>query len=113
MKLLQRAAWIATLLAPLLFVSAVLLSSGLGSGLALTTQRYCFSVRVDPATGRMVEVPKLLEATFGVLLLAAVVPPPVLWATVLVWRWRLRKLPPEEPVRSQAPKESGPPARQI
>ena len=100
MRLLLRAAWIATLLSLLLFVSAVLLSSKLGNGLALTTQGYCISVRVDPATGRMAEVSKLLEATFVVLLLAAVVRPPVLWATVLVWRWRLRKLPPEALVRS-------------
>ena len=89
-----------TFLSLLLFVSAVLLSSRLGNGLALTTEGYCISVRVDPATGRTVEVPKLLEATFGLLLLAAVVPPPLLWATVLVWRWRLRKLPPEALVRS-------------
>jgi hypothetical protein len=100
MKLLLRAAWIATFLSLPLFVSAVLLSSRLGNGLALTTQGYCISVRVDPATGRTVPVPKLLEAAFVVLLLAAVVPPPVLWATVLVWKWRLRKLPPEALVRS-------------
>jgi hypothetical protein len=41
-----------------------------------------------------------LEATFAVLLLAAVAPPPVLWTTVLVWRWRLRKLSPEALARS-------------
>jgi len=50
---------------------------------------------MDPATGRIEQVPKLLEVTFGVLLLAAVVPPPVLWVTVLVWKWRLRKSQPE------------------
>ena len=100
MKLLVRAAWIATFLSPLLVVSAVLLSSRLGNGLALTTQGYCITVRVDPTTGRIEQVPKLLEATFVVLVLAAVVPPPVLWATVLLWRWILRKSPPEAPVRS-------------
>jgi hypothetical protein len=89
MKPLQRAAWIATSHSLLLFVSAVLLSSRLENGLALTTQGYGIAVRVDPATGRIVQVPKLLEATFVVLLLAAVVPPPVLWATVLLGRWRL------------------------
>jgi len=94
MKLVLRAAWIATFLSPLLVVSAVLLSSRLGNGLALTTKGYCIAVRVDPATGRSVPVPKLVEATFGVLLLAAVVPPPVLWVTVLVSKWRLRKPPP-------------------
>jgi hypothetical protein len=100
MKLLQRAAWIATFLSLPLFVSAVLLSSRLGNGLALTTQGYCISVRVDPATGGTVQVPKLLEATFAVLLLSAVVPPPVLWATVLLGRWRLRMSPPEALARS-------------
>jgi hypothetical protein len=100
MKLLLRAAWIATFLSILLFVSAVLLSSRLGNGLALTTQGYCIAVRVDPATGRIVQIPKLLEVTFGMLLLAAVVPPPVLWVTVLVWKWRLRNSPPKALVRS-------------
>jgi hypothetical protein len=100
MKFLQRAAWIATILSPLLFVSAVLLSSRLTNGVALTTQGHDIAVRVDPATGRVVQVPRLLEAAFVVLLLAAVVPPPVLWAAVLVWRWRLRKSPPEAFVRS-------------
>jgi len=100
MKLLQRTAWIATFLSLLLFISAVLLSSRLGNGLALTTKGYCIAVRVDPATGRIMQVPKLLEATFVALFLAAVVPPPVLWAAVLLGRWRLRKSPPDAPVRS-------------
>jgi hypothetical protein len=104
MKLLERAAWIATFLSLLFFVSAVLLSFKLENGLALTIQGSHIgsdiSVRVDPATGRIVQVPKLLEATFIALVLAAVVPPPVLWATVLIRRWRLRKLPPEALDRS-------------
>jgi hypothetical protein len=100
MKLLRRAAWIATFLSLPLFVSAVLLSSRLSNGLVLTTKGYCIAVRVDPATGRMTEVPKLLVATSAALLLAAVVPPPVLWVSVLVWKWRHRKSPPEALVRS-------------
>jgi ABC-type microcin C transport system permease subunit YejE len=93
-KLLQRATWIATFLSPLLFVFAVLLSSKLGNGLALTTQDYCISGRMDATTGRIAEVPKLLETTFVAFLLAAIVPPPFLWATVLVSRLKLRKSPP-------------------
>ncbi len=100
MKRLQRAARIATFLSLVFFLSAILLSSRLPNGVALTTKGYCIAVRVDPATGRTVEVSKLLEVTFAVLLLAAVVPPPVLWARVLVWKWRHRKLPPEALVRS-------------
>jgi len=89
MKLLRRAAWVATFLSLPLFVSAVLLSSKLGNGLALTTQGYCVSVRVDPATGRTAQVPKLVEAAFAVLLLASVLPPPILWSAVLFCRWRI------------------------
>jgi len=100
MKRLERAAWIATFLSLLFFVSAVLLSFKLENGLALTTKGYCIVVRVDPATGRIVQVPRVLEAAFLVLVLAAVVPPPVLWTTVLLWRWRLRKSPPDVLARS-------------
>jgi hypothetical protein len=48
---------------------------------------------MNPTTGHTEQIPKLVEIIFGALLLAAVVPPPILWVTVLVWTWRLRKSP--------------------
>ena len=94
LKRLKRIAWVATLLTiPLLFCD-VLLSPKLGNGLAMRVidghPSPCITVRVDPATGRTVEVPKLYEIAFVVILFAAVVPPPILWVSVLLW-WLVPK----------------------
>lgn len=87
------------MLSSLFLVSDLLLFSQLENGLALTTKGYCVAVRVDPATGRILEVPKLLHTVFAIFLLAAVVLPPVLWLVVLLLWWRFRKSPPEVFVR--------------
>jgi hypothetical protein len=91
MKRLKRVAWVFTFFSPLFLLAAVLLSSRLGNGLALTSQGYCLSVLVDPETGHTEQVSKLWGAGFVVSALASVVLPPVLWATVL-GRWTLGRL---------------------
>lgn len=100
MNLSRRAARIATCLSPLFLISAVLLSFNLANGLALTTGGFCIAVRVDPATGQLVEIPKLLDLAFIMLSLAAVVPAPILWTVVLLGRWRDKHSHSETIVRS-------------
>ena len=96
MKRLKRIALIATLLTIPLLVCDVLLSSKLGNGLAMRVidghPGPCITVRVDSAKGRIVEVSDWYEIAFVAILFAAVVPPPILWISVLLW-WLVPKKP--------------------
>jgi hypothetical protein len=94
MKLFRRAAWIALLLAPLFFGAALLLSSRLGNALVLTDRGYCITMRTNPSTGRLEEVPKSVDAAFTTSLFGAFVAPPVLWFAVLISRWKHNKTKP-------------------
>jgi hypothetical protein len=88
MKLLRRAAWISLLLAPLFFGTAVLLSSGLGDSLEFRIDKgYCVTMRRNPTTGRLEEVPKVVNASFAASLFGALMAPPVLWFGVLIAKW--------------------------
>jgi hypothetical protein len=88
MKLLRRAAWISLLLAPLFFGTAVFLSSRLGDTLAFRIDKgYCVTMRRNPSTGRLEEVPKVVDAAFAASLFGALVAPPVLWFAVLITKW--------------------------
>jgi hypothetical protein len=91
MKLLRRAAWIALLLAPLFFGAAFLLSSRLGNALVLTDKGYCITMRTNPSTGQLEEVPKSVDAAFMTSLFGAFVAPPILWFAVLISSWKHKK----------------------
>src|ERR1700690_2909594 len=88
---LERAAWIAMFLSIPLLILAFFLSSRLENALAFTTMGYCVSVRIDPLSGRVVEVSYWLKLAFCAVLLPAIVPPPFLWTSALFRRWILKR----------------------